>query len=142
MFKLFISISLLQLFLFASTDQFAKKMNYFTNYNEALKESKKQNLPIMLVVGTNTCPWCKKLENQTLKKPIIDKYVKKNFIPLKLHKDKDIYPKKRFETKVVPTIFFIGTKNEKLIYKVRGYKNKKEFLSDLEKAKSLYNLRR
>lgn len=136
--KSLLVIFLLQLTLFAANDQFAQKMNYLSDYNKALETSIDKYKPIMLVVGTKTCPWCKKLENQTLKKEQIDQFIKLHFTPLKLDKDKNIYPKDKFDAKVVPTVFFIDPKTEKAFHISKGYKNTSKFLIELEKAKKIY----
>jgi len=113
--------------------KFAKKMNYETNYEQALKKAIKNDKPIMMVISTKTCPWCRKLENQTLKKNIINDIVAKEFIPLSLNKSKTQYPS-QYITKVVPTIFFIDPKKEKPYHISYGYKNKKTFSKVITKA--------
>jgi thioredoxin-related protein len=130
---------LFQLNLLAAQTSFAQRMGYHTLYKEALQVSIEQNKPLMLVVGTNTCPWCKKLENQTLKKKNIDQYIKQHFIPIKVDKNKSLYPRNTFDAKVVPTVFFIDPKTQKVFHISRGYKSKKKFLDQLEKANSIYN---
>jgi len=139
MFKLLILFFVfIQLNLSANSDSFAKKMDYFTNYQEAKEVSIDKYKPMMIVIGTVTCPWCKKLENQTLKKQNIDKFIKLHFTPVKLIRDKSKYPKNMLKAKVVPTVFFVDPKNEKPFHIATGYKSKKKFLKELEKAKSLY----
>jgi len=113
--------------------KFAKKMNYETDYEQALEKAIKSNKPIMLVIGTKTCPWCRKLENQTLKKDIIHDVVSKEFIALSLNKSKTAYPS-QFFAKVVPTVFFIDPKKEESYHTSYGYKNKKVFSKIVNKA--------
>lgn len=119
----------------ATSEKFIKEMAYESDYKVALEKAKATNKAIMMVVSQTTCPWCRKLERQTLKKKNIDKLIKENFIPLSLDKDLMKYPK-QFETKVVPTIFFINSKDEMIIKKILGYKNKKDFKNILEKVVS------
>ena len=119
----------------ATSEKFIKQMNYEDNYKIALEKAKKANKPIMMVVSQVTCPWCRKLERQTLKKQKINTLIKENFIALSVDKDKLNYPNK-FEVKVVPTIFFINSKDETIIKKILGYKNKKDFIEILEKVLS------
>lgn len=119
----------------ATSEKFIKQMAYESDYKVALEKAKATNKAIMMVVSQTTCPWCRKLERQTLKKKNIDKLIKENFIPLSLDKDLMKYPK-QFETKVVPTIFFINSKDEMIIKKILGYKNKKDFKNILEKVVS------
>lgn len=123
--------SLLSLSLFSSVD-FPKEMGYEIEYEKALEKAKKEKKPILLVVKTKTCPWCKKLERQTLKKEAIHTKIIENFIPLTLYK-KDLLSK-GLNTKVVPTVYFISSKDEKVYKKSFGYKNRKEFGEILDKA--------
>lgn len=139
MFKILLLLFIfIQISLFGSSDPFAKKMNYLTQYQQAKEQSISKYKPMMIVIGTVTCPWCKKFENQTLKKKNIDSFIKLHFTPVKLLKDKDPYPKGILNAKVVPTIFFVDPRSEKPFLISTGYKSKKKFLTELEKAKSLY----
>ncbi len=132
MMKQVVFISFLALSsLFAASSEFASSMNYHTSYESALKEAQKTNKPIMMVVSTKTCPWCRKLEHQTLKRKIVHDIVSTNFTPLVLTRGEDTYPLK-FDAKVVPTTFFIDPKTTNIIHKIRGYKNKKVFKKLLE----------
>lgn len=125
-------------FMFGSSEEFAKKMNYFTDYNSAVKYSIDKYKPIMMTIVTTTCPWCKKLENQVLKKENIDNIIKTSFTPILLNRDKDSYPKEKFNATAVPTTFFIDPLRQTIFHQIRGYKSKKEFLKQLEIAKNLY----
>jgi thioredoxin-related protein len=119
---------------FASVNNFNKTDNYYTNYNQALEKSLQTNKPLMLLVVTTTCPWCEKLKKQTLSKEKINNFISKNFIPLILNKDKAQYPTDKFEAKVVPTVFFINPRDEKIINTSFGYKSQKKFLKSLEET--------
>lgn len=134
MIKNILLVTILSSLTFASMNSFAKKNNYFTNYEKAKESSKKTNKPLMLVLVTNTCPWCEKLEKQTLNKKNINHVVNQNFTPLILNRDKALYPIDKFKAKVVPSVFFIDSKNERTINTSYGYKSKKKFLNVLEKT--------
>lgn len=117
--------------LYALSSSFIEKMSYESDYNKALTEAKKQNKGIMMVVSQKSCPWCRKMERQTLNRVPIDKLIKSKFIPLLLDEQDANFPKK-FEAKVFPTTFFIDAKSEELISKVLGYKGKNEFKKIVE----------
>lgn len=129
-FTLLVTLLYSNIMLFAASTQFAKEYKYFTNYAQALQKSKQTNKPIMLLITTHTCPWCRKLEAQTLRKPIVDNYIQNNYIPLSLIKDKDSYPQK-FEAIVTPTIYLINSK-EKNIGQIIGYKPVDKFIKKLK----------
>jgi thioredoxin-related protein len=109
-----------------------------TNYENAIKKGIDTYKPVMMVIKSTSCPWCKKLENQVLQKKHINELIQTGFVPLVLNKDIDKYPKKRFDAKGVPTTFFINPLTYEAFHLVKGYKNHKEFLKELNKAKKIY----
>jgi thioredoxin-related protein len=122
---------------FSSNLEFANEYTYSTNYQESLSKAKISNQPLMILFVTTSCPWCKKLENQTLSKEYINSFVQANFIPLILDKEKDSFPK-HLEPQVVPTVHFINPKNEQSFGQILGYKPHKEFYELLQKAQKRY----
>lgn len=112
--------------MFASSSKFIEEMGYETVYKKALQKAKKENKSLMMIASTKSCPWCRKLERQTLKRDNINEIIQKNFIALAVDQDLENYPKK-YEVKVVPTIYFINPNDESVKKRVLGYKNKKEF---------------
>jgi len=119
---------------FASSAEFIKEMKYETLYETALQKAKNENKILMMVATSQSCPWCRKLERQTLKKDEINSVIQSKFIPLSINQDLKNFPSK-FEVKVVPTIYFINPKDESVISKVLGYKNKKEFAEIISEVK-------
>lgn len=129
-------------FLYASSAELFDSLGYSNSYKEALIKARKLDKPLMLVISEKTCPWCRKLENQVLKKDNINSIVQKSFVGLGLEKNDDVYPK-AFIPKVVPTVVFVDYKDESIIYESYGYKPKTEFLEVLveveKKFKGLKN---
>lgn len=62
--KKIISLFFLCLSLIAS-DQI-NTLGYFTNFDEAIAQAKKENKMVMLIMTKNGCPWCKKLKDRVL----------------------------------------------------------------------------
>ncbi len=136
--KLLIIFSLaLSLNLHAASKEFMQSIGYETSYQSALSKAKSSNKPLMMVISTTTCPWCRKFERQTLRKRTIKDAVSENFVPLTLTRDVDSYPK-QFEAKVIPTVFFIDPNSEEVFYKSLGYKNKIDYKKVLEKVSEKY----
>lgn len=130
--SIFLSINL-----YGASKEFMQSIGYETSYQSALSKAKSSNKPIMMVITTTTCPWCRKFERQTLRKRSINNTVHNNFIALSVTRGVDSYPYK-FDAKVVPTVFFIDPKNEKIFDKSLGYKNKNDYIKVLEKASKKY----
>lgn len=107
-------------------ENFASEMKYETNYEDAVKKSKKQQKNIMLVLVSNYCPWCRKFEQRVLLKEEVNAIIQKNYIPLILNREKDPFPKE-FDTGFTPIVHFIDHKTQKSYKNVIGYNNKDEF---------------
>lgn len=108
-------------------ENFASEMKYETNFDEAVKKSKKEQKNIMLVLVSNYCPWCRKFEQRVLLKEEVNAIIQKNYIPLIINREKDPFPKE-FDTGFTPIVHFIDHKTQKSYKNVIGYNNKDEFI--------------
>ena len=121
----------------ANEESFEKQYHYFTSYQEAHTKAVETHKPLMVLFVTTSCPWCKKLENQTLKRESINSFIQAHFIPVFINKDADAFPK--FLSPVVsPTLFFVEPKEEKQFYDIIGYKSAVEFLELLQEADATF----
>lgn len=123
--------------LFASPSDFAKEFHYLQNFQQAKEKALHVNKPLMVLFVTTTCPWCKKLENQTLSKEHINAFIQENFIPVILDKDKDAFPS-YLKPKVVPTIYFVDSKKDSSYESILGYKKRDEFYLLLQNVLKKY----
>ena len=121
----------------ASTVELFNSLGYSKDYAQGLEKAKKLNKPLMLVISEKTCPWCRKLEQQVLKKDNINTQVQRDFVGVGIEKNDDVYPKK-FSPKVVPTVVFVNPHDESVIFKAYGYKPKREFAILLEEVVEEY----
>jgi len=138
--KLLLGVFLLTLTLFsASADKYAKQMGYERDYSIALAKAKKQNKPLMMVLGSSYCPWCRRFERETLSSKQVSAYIKKETIALIVDNRHDIksFPKE-FRTNFTPKVFFIDPKTQKSFYETTAYMKKIEFLEELETMKDFY----
>lgn len=126
--------------LFGAPDKLIKEMNYEASYEVALKKAKESNKPLMMIMEQEGCPWCTKFEAKTLTNSEIHAFVEQNFIPTTFlkFKDKGKYPDKFFIENWSPYVLFVDPKNEETFYKTFGYKSKREYQLELEKALELF----
>jgi thioredoxin-related protein len=110
--------------------EFGKEFQYELNYEEALTKAKKEKKDLMLVMVSNFCPWCQKLEKVVLSKEKINNQIHKKYIPLILNKDEKKYPN-QFETPMVPTVYFIDYKTEQIKTQVVGYNNRQDMINTI-----------
>lgn len=107
---------------------FAAKMQYETDYKKALVQAKKEQKFLMIVMGTNYCPWCRKLESRVLSKEDIDKDIKAQFVPLMLNFSEKNFPSYLNDIAITPVIYIIDPLSEKIQHTFVGYNNHESFL--------------
>lgn len=124
-------IILLFSFLFGSV--FIIKEQAFDNnsvqkmtYAQALSLSKQNNKPIMLKLTADNCKYCIKMDNEVLSDNEVKSLVDENFIMLSINVSKEVVPL-NLKYSVTPTFVFID-KNEKIMSKLPGSWNKKDFI--------------
>lgn len=119
----------------AEIDEYAKEMNLFRDYNLALNEAKKAKKPLMLIVGSDNCPWCRKLERRVLAteeikarlNEVVAVIMDQNF-------DAQKFPKS-FSSPRTPSVYFIDPKSGEMFYESVGYVNKRDFSKILDDVK-------
>ena len=128
----------LSVLLFATEDT-AEKLGYYSDYATALSVAQKEKKPLMLVVVTSYCPWCRKFERKSLAAPNISAKVYSRFVAVIVDRNKDAatFPK-QFQTPRIPSVFYIDPKSAKAYWETVGYLNKKEFSEALDDAKALF----
>ena len=132
-----ILLALLSTLLLSASDiaNFAKEMQYETVYDVAKARAIKEKKPIMLVMVTHYCPWCRKFERRTLKKESINKRIHKEFIPLILNREAKKYPKQFYTPRIPVTSPGLKTCSIKGSSTVRPW----DFTSDLQaRLRTLY----
>jgi thioredoxin-related protein len=109
---------------------FGNEFKYQTEYTKAIEKAKVEKKDIMILMVSNFCPWCQKLEKVVLSKDKINTQVHKKYIPLIVNKDENNYPK-QFETPMVPTVYFVDYKTEEIKSKVIGYNNRLDMINTI-----------
>jgi thioredoxin-related protein len=138
--KKLLLLLLLTLSLFgAKVDEFAKEMGFERDYKTALAKAQKANKPLMMVLGADYCPWCRKFERNTLSSKSIKSELDRDVITLVVDKkyDKESFPAD-FQTQLTPRVFFINPATQKSFYETVGYKKRSEFTQNLKEMKKLY----
>ena len=114
---------------------FGTELVWQKDIDAAFEIAQKEHKNIMLMVESQNCRWCKKMEDETL----ADKNVQKRLAAYSLVKVS------RGEERImnqlpmihgVPTIFFM-TSEKKILQKVVGYFNVEDFLSYIDDAERI-----
>ena len=112
-------------------DEFAQRMGYAQDYATALERAKKENKPLMMLMVSKRCKWCKKFEKRTLQMIPVAVAVQKHYIPLIVDRaDRARYPDGYYSRRI-PIVYFIDPHTEEQTYESIGYVGYKEFLQIL-----------
>lgn len=106
-------------------------LNWAGSYKEAIDKATEQKKSVMLLVTTETCRWCRKLEATTLKDESVVARLQKDYVSVHVTRDVDDYPC-HLKVKGVPTTFFLDVSGKPIIKKVIGYWNAEDYLSFLD----------
>jgi thioredoxin-related protein len=125
------------LLLILSISVFAVEIVWNSSYEEALTKAKKESKPLMVLITSEQCRWCRKLENTTLQDEEIISRVNAKFQAVNVTKDKSSYPK-NLTAKMVPMSYFIDPANGKVLYSIPGYWGSEDYNSILDDALRKY----
>jgi thioredoxin-related protein len=109
-----------------------KDINWEYSYEDALKEAKKQNKYVMVLITSKRCKWCKKLKYRTLSNAKVINTLNDKFISVEITRNVDDYPKRELRARAVPTTYFLTPNGKKIMKRpVIGYWNVTNYLSHL-----------
>mgnify|MGYP001006684955 CR=1 FL=1 len=125
-----ILISLLLIFSTVASGESKLQVNWFHDYDEALKVAKEKDKNIYLYISANTCPLCKKFKAKTLSRKCVKARLKDDFIALNLERNTNFVPEK-FEKFGAPRHYFLD-KNGKILFEINGVFEPKSFMEILD----------
>jgi tetratricopeptide (TPR) repeat protein len=98
----------------------AEPVVWRTDYNAARKEAIEKGLSLCVVIGTDNCFYCRKLEGGPLRDGVVSAHLTQNFIPLKLDANKEPGIAKALKVQLYPTIVLAGN-DGKIHAFIEGY---------------------
>jgi hypothetical protein len=107
-----------------------------TDYATARMEAEKANLPLLVVVGTDQCMYCRKQETVTFADRQVSEFVAGRFVPLKLDGNKEAELARALQVTVYPTTVIAGPDGKVYAY-LAGYQAPDQFLELSKKAVAL-----
>jgi hypothetical protein len=81
----------------------ATPVAWWTDYNAARKEAQEKGVPLMVVIGTDNCFYCRKLEAGPLKDPAITQLLSNGFVALKVDATRAPELAKALKVQMYPT---------------------------------------
>ncbi len=116
--------------IFLHVNLHANEIKWLHNYDKAVVKAISQNKKIFLLLTSETCRWCRKLEATTLEDPTIVERINQKYIAVALTRNKDSYPA-YLEAKMVPMSFFL-TQKGRVINSMPGFWNVEDYHSILD----------
>lgn len=116
---------------------FGADIAWNTSYDSARAKAKKESKPLMVLITSEDCRWCRKLEATTLQDEQIISRINTQFQAINVTKDKSIYPKS-LTAKMVPMSYFLDPSNGKVLYSIPGYWDSEDYHSILDDALRKY----
>lgn len=152
-FLLVLSFMLSTSSIFADQSAHSSKINWLTNYNEAVNQSRNSGKPILLFfTGSDWCGWCHKLENEVLDTPefadrVNDKYIfllvdfplKTPLEPALAAQNKEL--QQRFDVRGYPTIILLDDEQKQIGstgYRPGGAKAYADYLENMVNEAKAY----
>jgi len=111
------------------------------SFEAARAEARKENKPMMVLLVSHTCRWCRRLENRTLENPEVAAYVRKHFVPVIVYREEGNFPD-TITSAVVPTTFFLTPEGKNIVKPVVGYWEPMEYMTDLKEATARFKRRK
>lgn len=115
------------LFFFLTVMLSAAEIEWADSYSDALKQAKEEKKSVYVLITSETCRWCRKLEETTLEDDEVIATIAANFIAVNVVRDKDEYPK-YLKAKMIPMTYFMRT-NGRVAHSVPGYWVEEDYLS-------------
>lgn len=111
---------------------FAAEIAWNDTYEQAQAKAKKESKPLMVLITSEQCRWCRKFEATTLQDEDVISKLNSRFVTVHVTRDKSIYPK-NLSAKMVPMHYFLDGEG-KVIYSIPGYWPADDYQSILDDA--------
>lgn len=125
---------IISFFIFSAT-LFGSEINWEKDFFTALKSSKEQNKPILFVLSSHSCHFCKVLDKDTFQNQEVIEALNKDFISVIAYTDDGDYVPRYLWRPGTPALWFLLENGEPMFQAVMGAIPAKQFLVALEKVK-------
>jgi hypothetical protein len=111
----------------------AAGITWRSDYNSARKEATDRGLPLLIVVGTDDCFYCRKLEASTFRSPAVTQLSASGFVPLKVDAHREPALAKALRVQVYPTTVLAGA-DGKIHAFIEGYLEPDRYAEHMRRA--------
>ena len=133
-------IFLLLVALFA-TSLMANEFHWAKDFKSGISQAVKEKKPVLFVISSHSCPYCIKLDKETLSNPKIANIISKDFIAVRSWTDlRDYIPMELAQqTPGLPGIWFLLPNGDPMYQPLLGYVQKEDFLRVLATVKAEFD---
>ena len=94
----------------------AAELKWQSDYASAVKESARSGKPLLVVVGTEACHWCKQLDVRSLKAEEVLPLLNGRYLLYKLDADREAELAKALRVQVYPSLYFASSAGQIVAY--------------------------
>jgi len=121
------------------TSLFSAEIQWEKSYQKAASKAAMSKKPMLFVLSSHHCKWCRHLEKTTFKDPAVIKRLNKEFISLTIYTDERTrYPRELYKPGT-PAIWILDSKGEPLFDAIQGAVDAENFLQALEIVKTKFD---
>jgi thioredoxin-related protein len=128
--KMMLSIMLGAILIASANLALAASIQWQSYSNSAFTKAKAQKKLVLVYVGSESCHWCAKMNNETFHSPAIINIISKKFIPVSVDMMSEPSISYKFDVRGTPT-FIILDSNSQEVSRTVGYQSTNEFQSYL-----------
>jgi|GEM_PF-1715914 len=111
-----------------------------TDYATARKEAVEKKLPLLIIVSSENCFYCRKMESNTFSDPLVAAQITERFIPLKIDANRDANFTKALRVTVYPTTV-LATSNGDIVGFLQGFIAAEQYREHLGKVLAIVKAR-
>ena len=110
-------------------------IHWADSFEEALKQAKQTQRPLMVDFTAEWCGWCKKLDRETYGDERVIRLLHDNFVSVKVDWDKRQDIAQKYEASGLPTILFLSPNGEEM-QRIVGFQPPERFIQSVNKSAS------
>lgn len=111
---------LFAMLLLGTTMLLAEGIHWETDYDAAVQKAAKVNKPILFVLSSHACKWCRHLEQTTFSDPKVIAELNKDFVNVTAYADAGDYVPRDLWVRGTPILWFLDTQGVPMFQPIKG----------------------
>jgi len=110
----------LVMLLLGATILLAEEIHWEKDYNAAVEKAEKANKPILFVLSSHACKWCRHLEETTFSDPKVIAVLNKDFVNVTAYTDAGDFVPRDLWVRGTPILWFLDTHGVPMFQPIKG----------------------